>query len=261
MTIQGFEPIQPFRLAREIADRISSMILGGQLECGARLPPERELAIRFSVSRPTVREAVHVLEALGLVEVRPGGGTFVARKPSAISSRPLGALLNQDDKLMLEMAEVRKEFEVRNAELAAKNATDADIQALAEILADMEAETAQGRDRYELDVDFHLIIAEASRNRIRLFITTSLLRAHFDLLRDARMRMIRRERHLLGDFLREHRAVYLAIRERNPDQACQAMLAHLEAVHANYSKLLIEGGVPTSRLQPAESVDTVQDAS
>lgn len=238
MAMPEFSPIQQIRLAREIAKRLSARILEGELEAGARLPPERELAAKLQVSRPTLREAIHVLEAQGLVEVRPGGGTFVSRKPSALSSHLLGQMLHRDDRLMLELVEVRKEFEVRNVELAAEQASDADIGNLAEILSEMEAETAAGRDRYELDVDFHLLVAESSHNRVRLFITSSLLLAHFELLRDARMRLIRQQRQLLGDFLQEHQAIYLALRDRNPAKARQAMLSHLEVVQGLYVRLL-----------------------
>jgi GntR family transcriptional repressor for pyruvate dehydrogenase complex len=233
-----FGPVPQIRLAREIAKRLSAMILEGELEAGARLPPERELSAKLQVSRPTLREAIHVLEAQGLVAVRPGGGTFVSRKPSALSSHLLGQMLHRDDRLMLELVEVRKEFEVRNAELAAQHASDADVHSLAEILSEMEVETAAGRDRYELDVDFHLLLAEATHNRVRLFITTSLLLAHFELLRDARMRLVRQQRQLLGDFLQEHQAIHLALRDRNPVRAREAMLSHLEVVQGLYERLL-----------------------
>jgi GntR family transcriptional repressor for pyruvate dehydrogenase complex len=226
-----FEPVQPYRMANEIVRNVSTMILDGQIPPGTRLPAERELADRFNVSRPTLREAVHVLEALGLVEVRPGGGTYVARKPTALPSRLLTRLLLRDRGLVVELIETRHEFESRNAELAAKNGTPGDLQNIEKCLKMMTADVKAGRDEFKHDIDFHLSIAEATRNRVRLFITTSMLLAHSEMLRDLRRRMVRHHSGVVGDFLDEHRTIYLAIRERRPDQAREAMDAHLEATY------------------------------
>jgi GntR family transcriptional repressor for pyruvate dehydrogenase complex len=235
-----FESIEPYRLARQVARLISGKILDGELPRGSRLPSERELAATFKVSRPTLREAIHVLEALSLVEVHHGDGTYVSKNPTALSPRVLTQMLERDDRLLLDMVEVRKEFEVRNAELAAAHATGEELERLAQVLVEMEADVRAGREDFEHDIDFHLTVAEASHNRIRLFITTSVLLAHFEMLRDARLRMIRRQRQLVDDFLREHRAVYDGIRARDREQARAAMLAHLDAAYAQYAALVSE---------------------
>lgn len=237
-----FESIQPYRLARQVANLVSKRILDGQLPRGFRLPSERELAASFKVSRPTLREAMHVLEALGLVEVRHGDGTYVSKNPSALSPRVLKQMLQRDDTLLLDMVEVRKEFEVRNAELAAMHATEEEVGRLSHILDEMEADIRAGREDFEHDVDFHLTIAQASHNRIRFFITTSVLLAHSEILREARLRMIQRQSRLVDRFLREHQAVYLGIQARDPQKARDAMLAHLEDAYAQYAALASEAG-------------------
>lgn len=183
-----------------------------------------------------------MLEALGLVEVRHGDGTYVSKNPSALSPRVLKQMLQRDDTLLLDMVEVRKEFEVRNAELAATQATEEEVGRLSHILDDMEADIRAGRDDFERDVDFHLTVAEASHNRIRFFITTSVLLAHSEILHEARLRMIRRQDGLLDRFLREHREVYLGIQAREPRRARDAMLAHLEDAYAQYAALASEPG-------------------
>ncbi len=233
-----FDSIEPYRLARQVANLISDKILDGELPGGSRLPPERELAVTFKVSRPTLREALHVLEALGLVEVRHGDGTYVSKNPSALSPRVLKQMLRKDDTLLLDMVEVRKEVEVRNAELAAKQATDEEIARLATILEEIGRDVGAGRDDFERDVHFHLTVAKASHNRIRFFITTSVLLAHSELLREARARMIRRQPRLVEDFLQEHRAVYRGIQAREPAAAGAAMLRHLEDAYAQYASLM-----------------------
>jgi GntR family transcriptional repressor for pyruvate dehydrogenase complex len=237
-----FESIQPYRLASQVATLISNKILDGELVRGSRLPSERELAAQFKVSRPTLREAIHVLEALGLVEVHHGDGTYVSRNPSALSPRVLKHMLKRDDTLVLDMFEVRKEFEVRNAELAAEHATREDAKRLLQILSEMEADVRAGRDNFEHDIDFHLAIAEASHNRIRLFITTSVLLAYSEIHRQARSRMIRHQPRLVEDFLREHRAIYLGIQAGKPQESGKAMLAHLEAPYAQYAALMSKPG-------------------
>ncbi len=233
----NFGSIKSYRLAPQVANLISGTILRGELSPGSRLPAERELAASFKCSRPTIREAMHVLEALGLVEVRHGDGTYVSKAPSALSPRVLQQMLEHDDTLLLDMGEVRKEVEVRNAELAARHATDEEIAGLGRLLDEMEADVRARRDDFERDVAFHLAVAAASHNRIRLFITTSVLLAHSEILHEARLRMIERQQHLVEDFLQSHRAVYRGIQAREPASASRAMTAHLEDAYAQYAAL------------------------
>lgn len=233
----NFGSIKSYRLARQVANLISGTILRGEISPGSRLPAERELAARFKCSRPTIREAIHVVEALGLVEVRHGDGTYVSKAPSALSPRVLKQMLEHDDTLLLEMVEVRKEVEVRNAELAAKHATDVDIAGLGQFLNDMAEDLRAGRDDFEPDVAFHLAVAEATHNRIRFFITTSVLLAHSEILHEARLRMIERQQRLVENFLQEHRAIYHAILAREAASAASAMLAHLDNAYAQYAAL------------------------
>jgi GntR family transcriptional repressor for pyruvate dehydrogenase complex len=236
-----FEPVQPYRIANEIVRKISTMIWDGEIDPGSRFPPERELAERFNVSRPTLREAIHVLEALGLLEVRGGDGTYVARKPTALSSRLLEHMLQRDDGLMAELIETRHEFEGRNSELAAKNATPQDLLRLDKCVRLITASIEAGRDDFRHDIDFHLAVAEATHNRVRLFITTSMLLAHFEMLRESRRRGVQRNRALVGDLLKEHRAIYSAIKAKRPEKARKAMHLHLEAA---YERNQLPGGPP-----------------
>jgi len=224
-----FEPIQPYRMANEIVRSVSTMILDGKLAPGTQLPVERELADQFKVSRPTLREAIHVLEALGLVEVRPGGGTYVSQEPTALPSGLLENMLRRDQKLVFELLETRREFESRNAELAAEHGTPEDFQRLDECLEAMTADVDTGHNELRHDIAFHLGIAEATQNRVRLFITTSMLLAHAEILGDTRDQMVKHDKDVVGDFLREHRAISMAIKGREIDHAGEAMREHLDA--------------------------------
>jgi GntR family transcriptional repressor for pyruvate dehydrogenase complex len=238
VAVNEFGPVLPYRLAGQVAALISNRILAGEMPPGSRIPPERDLAATFKVSRPTVREAIHVLEALGLLEVRHGDGTYVSKNPSAFPPRMLKQLLENDDMLLLDMLELRKEFEVRNAELAAEHATDEEVLRLGRIVDAIEADVRAGREESERDIDFHLTVAEATHSRIRLFITTSLLAAHAETLGKARLRQIKRDPHVVELFLREHRAVYLGIEARDPRRAKEAMLKHLEAASVRQAAIM-----------------------
>jgi GntR family transcriptional repressor for pyruvate dehydrogenase complex len=226
-----FEPVQPYRMAKEIVRTLSKMILDGEVEPGMRFPSERELAERFKVSRPTLREAIHVLEALNLVEVRGGDGTYVSRKPTALSPRLLEQMLQRDDNLLAELIETRHEFEARNSELAAKNGTPKDLQRLERCLKVMTEHVESGRDDFKHDIDFHLGVAEATHNRVRLFITTSMLLAHFEMLRESRRRGVQRNKQLVEDLLKEHQAIFDAIKAKNSSKARMAMRSHLAAAY------------------------------
>jgi len=163
----------------------------------------------------TLREAIHVLEALGLVEARHGDGTYVSKNPSALSPRVLKQLLERDDALLFDMIETRKEFEARNAELAAKHATEEHVRRLFQILDEMEADIRAGREEFEHELDFHLTIAEASHNRIRFFITTSMLLAHAECS-ERPAQMVRRHATPPGDFLHEHRLSLFVLKREIP---------------------------------------------
>ena len=231
-----FEPIKPpYRLSREIVKQISAMVLDGELKPGTQLLPDRELAKRFNVSRPTLREALYVLEASGVVEARLGGGTYVAQRPGFLSSLVLEQLIGSDRDFPLEMMEVRCEFEVRNAKLAAKNATEVEVEELAKLMRQMEEDVSAGASAIEPDIDFHLTVAAAAHNRVRLFITASVFLKHFEILQESRRRITQRSAE---GFLRQHRNIYLAIQMRDSEKAGNAMLEHLEAAYAIHAALV-----------------------
>ena len=95
-----------------------------------------------------------------------------------------------------------------------------------------------GNDVTEREIDFHIMIADASHNRFRLFITTLMLVAHAEKFREARLRQMEHQLGAVEDFWREHRAIYVGIEARDPKRAKAAMLAHLEAAHARQVALL-----------------------
>lgn len=173
------EPIKPARLAETIADHLQALILEGVLRPGDRLLPERELADRLQVSRPSLREGIDLLERKGLL-TGGRGGTHVARFLAPLSD-PLAALFTQNERVAADYFECRTIMEVEATRLAAHRATEPDRAAIREqveriraahLLDDPAAEA-------QADIDLHQKIYEASHNVVLLH----LMRAMSDLLR------------------------------------------------------------------------------
>jgi len=137
------ETIQKTKVYEEVAAQLERLILDGALKPGDKLPPERELAERFGVSRSAVREAIRSLELKGLVEPRPGEGTLV-RTPSIDSLLdPLASLLGHRLEVVHELLEVRSMIEPHLAGRAARNAGPEDIAQLEAILERQKAKVSR----------------------------------------------------------------------------------------------------------------------
>jgi DNA-binding FadR family transcriptional regulator len=161
-----FSPVTVARTSSSIADQIRRAILAGKLSKGERLPPERELAEQFGVSRVSVRDALRALEAMGLIEVRVGarGGAFV--------TAPTGTLVGQtiSDMMMMEVltpediVEARLIVELGTVTLAVARATEENVAALRDL--DERARKALAAKTYtrELSWDFHALLALAAQN-------------------------------------------------------------------------------------------------
>ncbi len=220
-----FEPIRRTRVYEQVAARIQRLILEGELRPGDRLPTERELAERFGVSRTSVRDAIRMLELMGLVEPRQGEGTVVRDlSPDAIVT-PLASLLVRSRDLLADLLDVRKMIEPHLAARAAVHATEEEVARLGAILERQRAKVAQGELAVEEDSEFHYTIATASRNRVILRILDVLM----DLLKTSRERSLqvpgRLQRSLEG-----HARILEAIRRRDPAAAEAAMRRHLEEI-------------------------------
>jgi GntR family transcriptional repressor for pyruvate dehydrogenase complex len=217
-----FEPIEPRRLFRRIAEQLAAMITRGDLPPGSRLPGERDLATRLNVSRPSLREALIALELEGLVEVRGGSGVYV-RAPAPA---PAGAA--PDAPGPFDVLEARAVVEPECAALAARRDAVARA-AVAEAFARLAASRAAGLSDDEADRAFHLAIAEASGNAALARLVAVLWRDQgaplASRLTDLSVSPARRR-----DNLAEHAAIAEAIAAGDPTAARAAMRRHLVAV-------------------------------
>jgi len=219
------ESIQKTKVYEEVVAQIERLILEGALRPGDKLPPERELADRFDVSRSAVREAIRALELKGFVEPRPGEGTLV-RIPTLDSLlNPLASLLGQKRELVAELLEVREMIEPPLAARAARNAGPEDLARLEDILNRQKEKVSRQELAIEEDTEFHYTIARATKNSVILKVLDMMM----DILKESRERSLqvegRREKSLAG-----HRRIFNAIKRRDPDAAETAMLQHLSEI-------------------------------
>ncbi len=219
------EPIKSTRIYQEIVRQVKAMIAEGRLKSGDRLPPERDLAEKFVVSRTSVREALRALESLGLVEIRPGEGTFVREVSVEALIEPLASMLLSQREAIAELFEARRLLEPAIAGLAAARATGDEIQEMERILEDQAKEIAAGGTGLGQDAEFHAAIAAAAHNRA----ISRLVGGVMDLLAQSREASLHRPGRPMRSH-EDHRRVLEAIRRRDPAGAEQAMREHVIAV-------------------------------
>jgi len=218
-------PIKSTRIYEEIVRQVKQMIAEGRLKSGDRLPPERDLAEKFVVSRSSVREALRALESLGLVEIRAGEGTFVREVSVESLIEPLALMMVSQRGALAELFEARRLLEPGIAALAASRATLEEVSEMERILEEQSKEIAEGRTGLVQDAAFHAAIGVAAHNGA----ITRIAHAVMDLLTQSREESLntpgRRQRSH-----QDHRRILIAIRERNEQGAREAMLDHLDAV-------------------------------
>lgn len=221
-----FKPIKPKKVSSQIAEQIRSSILAGEFAPGDKLPPERELAEMFGVSRPSVREAINLLASSGLVESYQGGGTVVKSLVELSAGNPLSELIKGEQARALDVIEVRKSMEAWTAYYAAQRALPEDLRKLEQIVLEMERNLAGMIPSQDLDANFHVIIAQATHNVVWLHLMQSIFDAMKEFQRGVwRAVYITAEDH--RTLFQHHRAVFEAIRDRDPERARDAMLTHL----------------------------------
>jgi GntR family transcriptional repressor for pyruvate dehydrogenase complex len=209
------------RVYHHIVAHIERSIYEGRLECGDKLPSERELGRRFGASRVAVREALRALEHRGLLEVRQGsaGGYFVCAVDASVMARDFRTLLRLGRLTAAQLTEARLMMEPEVARLAADRATDLDVKGLRVALDERFAVVTGGRDPRDLDLDFHRRIALAARNPVHVVAIHALMDLESDVDRADVDRV---------EVEAAHTALLEAIEARDGDRAHQIMQAHIE---------------------------------
>ncbi|RJG50054.1 pyruvate dehydrogenase complex transcriptional repressor PdhR [Motilimonas pumila] len=250
-----YQKIKQPKIADVIEAQLESMILEGSLNPGQKMPPERELAKQFDVSRPSLREAIQRLEARGLLTRRQGGGTFVEAGLRQGLTDPLYDLLNSTPESQYDLLEFRHGLEGISAFYAALRGTEADFAQIklayehmqqAQNQADLAAEA-------KVAVQFYMAIVEASHNVVLLHLMRGLLPLlEQNVLHN--LELIQHHPEVLTD-IRQHRAMLLdAILGKAPKQAREASDRHLVFIE----ETLLEIGREENRLE--RSLRRIQQA-
>lgn len=222
----SYKAIQSSRLYEQIVQQIEDSIMKGDLKTGDQLPAERELADQFGVSRTAVREAVKALREKGLVEPYTGRGTFITNGTSQSIRQSLDRMVRiGSSEGLMQLAEARAVMEPEIAALAATRIEEQQLATMREAYAVMEHSNGDASAYVEADLDFHLIMAEATANPIILALVDSVL----GILREQRILVFK----VKGGPERgqsHHKHILNAIERRDPVKARQAMKAHLEQV-------------------------------
>ena len=231
-----YKVVRSSRLYEQIVQQVEESIQKGALKTGDKLPPERELAQQFGVSRTAVREAVKALREKGFVEAYPGRGTFIMET----SAHPIRLSLDRMVKAgqaegSRYLTEVREMMEPEIAALAAERAEAEDLAAMHESFEVMERAKRDPDAFIEADLDFHLALAEAAANPIILSLIDSIV----GLLREQRMGIFQVEGGPeRGQY--HHKKILDAVEHRDAAGAREAMKAHMSTLA--YSTLRVPSG-------------------
>jgi DNA-binding FadR family transcriptional regulator len=228
--------LEQVRLYRQIADLISARIDQGLFPIGTRLPRERELAQQLGVSRTSVREALIALEVSGKVTIRVGYGAQILEATPQPDRAIVATGIGEWDIGPIQLMEARLHVELKTAELAAANRTEANLKRMREAIELQAAAGSFGTPQYrDGDRDFHVEIARAGGNTAYAFIVASL----WDYL--SRPLFNKFEELLAGPerpamTMREHHQIFDAIASRDETNAREAMRCHLDAVLFAFSR-------------------------
>ena len=236
------------RLSDAITDKLESMILDGSFVAGSKLPSERELALRFDVSRPSLREAMGNLQAKGLIERKQGGGTFIRKQINSAMTDPIIALVTSKPEAQFDLLEFRHALEGMAAYYAALRGQPSDYDKLSNALEQLDnaAQPLDIRQQAEKLGEFYMTMASAAHNSVLLHVMRTMRIMLVD--------NIERNLNLLGKFVdvgdelsAQRKEIVEAIVQRDPDKARQASNSHLAFIE----QTLLQINQRDSRVQRA----------
>jgi len=202
--------------------RFQEMLREGVLTQGARLPPERELAAHFNVARSSLRQALKVLEIMGVITQKVGDGSYLNTDTSAVLAVPMEFLFLLDDTSVEELTELRLLVEPGLARLAAQRSSAEDISLLRKSIKDLESSSNDKLKLVSSDLLFHRAIFQASKNRTASSLFQTIHRAM------AKMILVTSQLVELEHTLSFHKPIMHAIERRDADQAAMLMTDHLK---------------------------------
>ncbi len=232
-----FNTIRSNKASDLIVSQIRRQILTGNLKPGDRLPAERTLMEQFKVSKQTLREALRVLEFLGLVEIKKGaiGGACIAEIDSQTALDILANFLYFKNLSIQNLAEVRKILEPHAAAVAAETMTEETIGELKRLIDLSKEQYASGKvqeKRFNNELDFHCVIANSTKNPLLMLIVEFV-----ESLMSDQKTTIKLDRPFLASVIKAHERIYAAILSRDAERAKEEMTRHITEVEQALKKL------------------------
>ncbi|PPA70828.1 FadR/GntR family transcriptional regulator [Jeotgalibacillus proteolyticus] len=217
------------RLYQEVINEIFTSISKENLKPGDKLPSERTIADLLEVSRTTVKEAISVLEANGIVQIRPGVGLFLVNQSKQVIQQELFSVLNPQKNDLAELVELRQAIEGDAAYYAAKRMTDEQREVLIRTFNNLVHAEEKGELAIEEDYAFHGAILKAANNTIMKDLMEVISQKVYFFIRQNRMEtLLQRDESKL--VMKEHRLIFEAIMSNNPEEAKKAMWNHLHSI-------------------------------
>ncbi len=244
-----FQKLHTKRTFEEVVAQVRDMLFSGALKTGDRLPGERDLSVQLGIGRPALREALRALEATGLIILRKGktGGAFISNGKTRVIAENMSDLLRLSTISVDQLFEVRLWIQPEIARVACRRATADEIERLRQNVHEGELLHAKGLNvkRIEVNVEFHNILAEATRNPVAQIVIRGLTDALKALSREIGSYPIA---SLFDDRLR----LVDALAQRDEDAAAAAMERILKSTKVMYKRLEEQrlAGVRASALPP-----------
>lgn len=225
---------KPLKSSEWVKNDLQRQIADGLLAPGDRLASVVDLAAQYGVGRSTIREALSALKAVGLLDIRQGGGTFV-KAAAEYSGLPHPSERNPEGwvdraQTLRHVLEVRRVLETGCAAFAARHRSEDDLAAMARILEEMEQQLGDEAASEQADVQFHQAIAAATHNPVLGDLMASLSSRLHDNMKDTRALWFYAERSSAELLLRDHRAIFEAIAAGDATEASRRMEQHITKV-------------------------------
>lgn len=221
-----FKEVRVEKVSDKIVNQLIELITEGKLLPGEKLPSERRLTDLFGVGRSSLREALNTLETLGFIEIKKRKGNYVKNMDGAVSLNPLKKIIQVDHKRIVELYEVRRSIEQSSAREAAENRTEEDLEAMHKALTLFNNAADKLVFSWEDEIAFHLSVARASHNFVRLHTLKSIFDFAREFLEPVLHDYICSDERLTTVFS-QHTSIYEAIRDQDKDLARHLMREHL----------------------------------
>ena len=229
-------------IANDVAYKLEHLILEGGLAPGQKFPSERQLSARLGVSRSVIREALHELQARGVIATQHGKGSFVASivpdTSAQTANSPLMYLYQGHPRTLYDLLEVREQLDGQAAFLAAQRATDLDRHRLTQAIQALENTDPLSNARP--DHRFHQAIVEASHNPVLVHILSGLKNMML-LTVQASVSNLNPKQDMRRKIMRQHRQLYQAIMAAKPEQARKIAMAHVRQVRQTMTEMEKQG--------------------